>query len=282
MSVRTPDRHMRIHVPQSSAEVGKHRRPGKHRRQARTAHPPGAPALMGTAVLASAAAAFLHVPAASGSDTPTARTTSLDPVKSVRAGSASLLAQAAAAAHAGQIATVYATPDADVAAKQAAMLRTLRSGSRASRSISAHQRTITLKKLEATVAWVKPVVSYTLTAGFGDASSLWAHRHTGQDFAAPTGTPIHVVGAGTVVFAQWDGAYGRKIIVRHGDGTETWYCHMSAFEAKLGDTVQANDVIGLVGATGNTTGPHLHFEVRPEGGDPIEPMAWLRDHGVAV
>jgi murein DD-endopeptidase MepM/ murein hydrolase activator NlpD len=129
--------------------------------------------------------------------------------------------------------------------------------------------------------WVLPVLHFHLTAGFGESSGLWAHRHTGQDFAAPTGTPIRAVGDGRIVFAGWDGPYGRKIIVRHSDGTETWYCHMSAF-LRTGGTVKAGQVIGRVGSTGNTTGPHLHLEVRPGGGAPINPLPWLRAHGVKV
>jgi murein DD-endopeptidase MepM/ murein hydrolase activator NlpD len=129
--------------------------------------------------------------------------------------------------------------------------------------------------------WVKPILNYRLTAGFGQSSYLWSHSHTGQDFAAPVGTPVRSIGAGRIVSADWDGAYGRKIVVLHPDGTVTWYAHLSAFVQTSG-TVQAGDVIGRVGSTGNTTGPHLHFEVRPGDGDPIDPLPWLRAHGIRV
>jgi len=127
--------------------------------------------------------------------------------------------------------------------------------------------------------WVKPVLNYHLTAGYGQASYLWSHLHTGQDFSAPAGTPIRAVGDGQIISAGWDGAYGQKIVVRHADGTETWYAHMSSFVRTSG-AVKAGDVIGRVGSTGNSTGNHLHLEVRPGGGGPVEPMSWLRARGV--
>ena len=128
--------------------------------------------------------------------------------------------------------------------------------------------------------WVIPVDHFRLTAGFGDYG-LWAHAHTGQDFAAPEGTPIHAVGDGKIIFAGWDGSYGNKIAIEHPDGTVTWYAHMSAFIRTSG-TVKAGDIIGRIGSTGNTTGPHLHLEVRPHNGDPIPPLTWLRQHGIKV
>jgi len=125
-----------------------------------------------------------------------------------------------------------------------------------------------------------PLDHYRLTASFGQSSGLWSSSHTGQDFAAPSGTPVHAVARGVVTSAEWAGAYGWRVIIRHSDGTETWYCHLSSFLVRSG-TVEAGQVIGRVGSTGNATGPHLHFEVR-QNGQPIPPMAWLRTHGVRV
>jgi murein DD-endopeptidase MepM/ murein hydrolase activator NlpD len=126
--------------------------------------------------------------------------------------------------------------------------------------------------------WVLPVDHYRLTAGFGEYG-LWSHAHTGQDFAAPEGTPIRAVGDGKIVSAAYDGAYGNKITILHPDGTVTWYAHMSAFVKTSGE-VKAGEVIGRIGSTGNTTGPHLHLEVRPGNGDPVPPLTWLREHGL--
>jgi murein DD-endopeptidase MepM/ murein hydrolase activator NlpD len=127
--------------------------------------------------------------------------------------------------------------------------------------------------------FVLPIAGYHLTAGFGEYG-LWSHAHTGQDFAAPIGTPVHALADGTIIFASYDGAYGNKIAIQHAEGLITWYAHLSAFEVKLGDKVQAGQLIGLVGNTGNTTGPHLHLEIRPHDDVPVDPLPWLRAHGI--
>ena len=131
-------------------------------------------------------------------------------------------------------------------------------------------------------AWVLPVASgvYHLTARFGDYSSLWAHFHTGLDFAAPTGTPIMAVAGGTITEVGYSGAYGNRTIERLADGTELWYCHQNEFGTSVGATVKPGQVIGYVGSTGNVTGPHLHLEVHPGGGDPVDPYAALVAHGL--
>ncbi|MDJ0344964.1 M23 family metallopeptidase [Streptomyces sp. H10-C2] len=136
-----------------------------------------------------------------------------------------------------------------------------------------------LAKLAA--SYTKPVASYSLTASFGQSSSLWANTHTGQDFAAPTGTPVSAIHSGTITSAAWAGSYGYRIILTLDDGTEIWYCHLSSMVQTSGK-VTTGETIGRVGATGNVTGPHLHIEVRPGGGGPIDPMPWLRDHGIDV
>jgi len=121
------------------------------------------------------------------------------------------------------------------------------------------------------------ISGYHITAGFGQGGSRWASVHTGTDFAAPIGTPIRSVMKGVVLSAEFAGPYGRQVRIKHEDGTETWYNHMSKFSVSPGETVYAGDQVGAVGVTGNTTGPHLHFEVRPDGGEPINPIPWLED-----
>jgi len=135
--------------------------------------------------------------------------------------------------------------------------------------------------------WVFPLdqAHYALTAGFGECGAHWAHCHTGQDFAVPTGTPVVAAGAGTVTFAGWAGPYGNSVHVLHADGIATWYCHLNRINTHRGASVEASQLIGLSGSTGNTTGPHLHFEVRTHAsmtssGAPIDPMPWLRAHHV--
>ncbi len=129
-------------------------------------------------------------------------------------------------------------------------------------------------------AWTTPVADYHLTARFGETSSLWATIHTGLDFAAPTGTPVRAATAGTVTSVGWAGAYGNKIEITQPDGSETWYAHLSRTDVRVGAEVATGAVIGAVGATGNVTGSHLHFEVRPGGGSPVDPETALREHGV--
>lgn len=132
--------------------------------------------------------------------------------------------------------------------------------------------------------WGPPVESYSVTATFGQAGSLWSSGvHTGVDLNASTGTPVRSVGPGTVTSAGYDGSYGYKIVVAHDDGTETWYCHLSAINVSVGSTVTNATVIGLVGATGNVTGDHLHLELRSVGGGaPLDPVAGLAARGVSL
>jgi murein DD-endopeptidase MepM/ murein hydrolase activator NlpD len=130
-------------------------------------------------------------------------------------------------------------------------------------------------------SWQLPLASgvYRITAKFGQCSGLWSHCHTGLDFAAPSGTPIRSVAGGVVSGVGWAGAYGNRTIVTLKDGTETWYCHQLDVGVRPGDTVFAGQVIGRVGSTGNSTGPHLHLEVRPGGGDAVDPANALAFHG---
>ncbi|NYG56803.1 peptidoglycan DD-metalloendopeptidase family protein [Nocardioides perillae] len=129
--------------------------------------------------------------------------------------------------------------------------------------------------------WGLPLADYELTATFGQSSSLWSSVHTGLDFAAPTGTPILSVARGTVAEAGWAGAYGERTVVVDADGTEFWYCHQESTSVSPGEDVAAGEVIGTVGATGNVTGPHLHLEVRPRGGAPVDPFVVMADRGAS-
>jgi murein DD-endopeptidase MepM/ murein hydrolase activator NlpD len=242
------------------------RRPinGRHRRKKKSA----APAYFTAATLAAFAVSGLNVPGAIGA------------IGAMRDGSATTT----------QPQTQRPRAESALAAAQLRNRIAGRSEARASRLRTAQQEAITAAQVAASRAkaaveaqpkWVLPITGYRLTAGFGMVSGLWSHAHTGQDFAAPVGTPIRAVGDGVIIFASYDGAYGNKIVIRHPDGTVTWYCHMNEF-ARTEGAVEAGDLIGRVGSTGNTTGPHLHFEVRLHGEDspPIEPMAWLRAHGL--
>ncbi|MFJ7587304.1 peptidoglycan DD-metalloendopeptidase family protein [Streptomyces sp. NPDC097617] len=123
-----------------------------------------------------------------------------------------------------------------------------------------------------------PVGQHGLSANFGQAGGMWMSVHTGIDFPVSYGTPVMAATDGTVR-TQYNSAYGNMAIVTAPDGTETWYCHLSSTKIR-GGKVKAGEVIAYSGNSGNSTGPHLHFEVRPGGGSAIDPLAWLRSKGL--
>ncbi|MBD2189144.1 peptidoglycan DD-metalloendopeptidase family protein [Pseudanabaena mucicola] len=134
-------------------------------------------------------------------------------------------------------------------------------------------------------AYLPDVQDYGLSTGFiwpadGVFTSgygwRWGRIHQGIDIAAPVGTPILAAASGVVEYSQWnDGGYGNMIDIRHADGTITRYAHLNALYVKEGQTVSQGQTIGEMGSTGFSTGPHLHFEIRPNGGSAIDPMAFL-------
>ena len=130
--------------------------------------------------------------------------------------------------------------------------------------------------------WRKPLAAYDITATFGQASPLWSTTHTGVDLAAPTGAPVTAAARGTVSFAADDGPYGNKVVVTHDDGSETWYAHLDSISVTVGQRVANTAVLGTVGSTGNVTGSHLHLELRPGGGAPVDPVAGLAARGVRL
>ncbi|MEU6116014.1 M23 family metallopeptidase [Streptomyces sp. NPDC047117] len=123
-----------------------------------------------------------------------------------------------------------------------------------------------------------PVKQHGLSALYGQAGVNWMSLHSGIDFPVSYGTPVMAATDGTVV-TKWNPAYGNMVEITAPDGTETWYCHLSSAKIRSG-TVKAGDVIAYSGNSGNSTGPHLHFEVHPGGGDAIDPLPWLRSKGI--
>ena len=117
-------------------------------------------------------------------------------------------------------------------------------------------------------------VSGMISSRFGDRSGVRRYTHTGTDIAAPMGTAVKASTAGTVSFAGWKGSYGNCIIIDHANGVQTWYGHLSKIGVSVGQQVNSSTVIGNVGSTGNSTGPHLHFEIRING-TPVNPQNYL-------
>ncbi|WP_330279735.1 M23 family metallopeptidase [Streptomyces sp. NBC_00569] len=139
------------------------------------------------------------------------------------------------------------------------------------------------------VSWIDPVKSYKLSASFGLGGNMWSHKHSGQDFAVPIGTNVMAVHGGTVVKAGGNGAgdgpaYGNAIVIKHSDGTYSQYAHLSRIDVHVGQTVSTGQHIALSGNTGNSSGPHLHFEIRttPNYGSAVNPVNFLKSVGVAV
>ncbi|MFB6549001.1 peptidoglycan DD-metalloendopeptidase family protein [Streptomyces sp. NPDC056405] len=133
--------------------------------------------------------------------------------------------------------------------------------------------------------FASPVPGGSVGTPYHQSGSMWSSGyHTGTDFVVPTGTSLKAVGAGTVVSAGWGGAYGNQVVIQLSDGHYAQYAHLSSLSVSAGQSVTAGQQIGLSGATGNVTGPHLHFEIRttPDYGSDVDPIAYLRSHGVSL
>ena len=136
-----------------------------------------------------------------------------------------------------------------------------------------------LNRTLALVPYRKPVIGEVeFTSGFGVRSDPFLGRpamHTGLDFRAAMGDPVRVTANGKVASSGWAGGYGRMVEVDHGNGLSTRYGHLSEINVKVGDVVKIGQVIGAVGSTGRSTGPHLHYETRIDG-EAVDPQKFLR------
>ncbi|MFP8942061.1 transglycosylase family protein [Streptomyces fenghuangensis] len=133
--------------------------------------------------------------------------------------------------------------------------------------------------------YAAPVSGVSPTTAYRQSGSGWSSGyHTGIDFPVSTGTSVQAVSRGQVVSAGWGGAYGYQVVIRHSDGRYSQYAHLSAISVRSGQQVNAGQRIGRSGSTGNSTGPHLHFEIRtgPGYGSDIDPLAYLRANGVRI
>jgi murein DD-endopeptidase MepM/ murein hydrolase activator NlpD len=130
-----------------------------------------------------------------------------------------------------------------------------------------------------------PVAGSYVSTAYQSGGALWSSgSHSGVDFHAAYGSTVVSVGAGTVVEAGWGGAYGNNVVIRMNDGTYTQYGHLASVSVAVGQSVAPGQQIGVSGSTGNSTGPHLHFEARTsaEYGSDIDPVSYLRARGVNV
>ncbi len=125
-----------------------------------------------------------------------------------------------------------------------------------------------------------PVDGVQLTSGYGmrDHPILRQRRqHNGVDLAAPRGTPVYATADGMVEMAKYWGSYGNYVQIGHGGDLETRYAHLSSYTVSDGQQVRKGDLIGYIGSTGRSTGPHLHYEVRVAG-DPVNPIPYMVAH----
>lgn len=138
-------------------------------------------------------------------------------------------------------------------------------------------RNLAIKTAERAHTWQLPIQTFVLTSGYG---ARWGRLHAGEDFAAPVGTKLVSMSTGTVIFAGRESGYGNIVKIRYWDGTLTFYGHMSHLSVTDGESVDPGEVVGESGNTGESTGPHLHLEVHPNGGAAIDPLPWLAEHKI--
>jgi murein DD-endopeptidase MepM/ murein hydrolase activator NlpD len=125
--------------------------------------------------------------------------------------------------------------------------------------------------------WQMPITNAVRSSGFG---MRWGRMHEGEDYAVPVGTDLAAMSTGTVVFAGPEAGFGNLVKIRYWDGTVTFYGHMSHISVSEGEGVEPGQVVGQSGNTGHSTGPHLHLEIHPDGGESVDPLAWLANHNV--
>jgi len=212
-------------------------------------------------------------------------------VVTVAMGATALLGAGAAVAAEGTQGSV-ALPGVAAASVQAQAKAQAKAAEQVKQSAAqAKKNAAQVKKAAAKKAasWIDPVKSYKLSAGFGLGGSMWSHKHSGQDFAVPIGTNVMAVHGGTVVKAGGNGAgdgpaYGNAIVIKHSNGKYSQYAHLSRIDVHVGQTVSTGQHIALSGNTGNSSGPHLHFEIRttPNYGSAINPVNFLHTVGVKV
>ena len=251
--------------------TGKHRRPSRVQRG--TARAAGVAALAGTGVVGSLAAPALAAE-------PAAAQTGLTPVVTLGDVVADRVDAQAAAQH--EAARVAAEEAARKAAEEAARERAAEEAEKARAEQERAAREAERKRLN---TFVSPIPGSYVSTAYQSGGAIWSSgSHTGIDFHAASGTPVHSVGVGTVVEAGWGGAYGNQVVIKMHDGTYTQYAHLSSISVSVGQEVVAGEQIGLSGATGNVTGAHLHFEARMSAdyGSDLDPVSYLRSHGVNI
>ncbi|MGW6690633.1 M23 family metallopeptidase [Streptomyces sp. NPDC054961] len=259
-----------------TAGSGKHR--GSSRLSRRTAGYAGIAALATTGVVGSLAG-----PAFAADKAPSVEDTGMNTIVVADELEGEIQAQAASQQRAAEAAAAKAQAEAD--AKQRAAEAKVKAEARAKAEREAAERAAREEERKRLNTFVSPLAESYVSTQYHAGGGMWSSgSHTGIDFHASSGTEVHAVGMGTVVEAGWGGAYGNNVVIKHADGTYTQYGHMSSLSVSVGQQVTPGQKIGLSGSTGNSSGPHLHFEARTgaDYGSDIDPIAYLRSHGVNV
>ncbi|MGJ3560516.1 M23 family metallopeptidase [Streptomyces sp. INA 01156] len=206
---------------------------------------------------------------------------------------------AAAASNTAATATTATTSASATAVQAQATAQAKAAQTKAAQAKAAQTKAVEAKKAAETkkaaqpakkaASWVSPVKSYTVSASYAQAGGMWQSAHSGQDYAVPSGTEVVATHGGTIVKAGGNGAgdgpaYGNAVVVNHGDGTYSQYAHLSQVNVQPGQVVKTGQKIALSGNTGNSSGPHLHFEIRTSSGygSAIDPVKFLSGKGVRL
>ncbi|MFE7132024.1 M23 family metallopeptidase [Streptomyces sp. NPDC057638] len=256
--------------------TGKHRAPGRVSRT--SAHVAGVATLATTGVVSS-----LATPAfATGSDGPSMEDTGTTRIITEDVMTEEILASQTVADQVADQAAAQRQEAAEAAARAEEARR--QAEERAQEIREARERAAREAERKR-LAYRMPVADSYVSTAYRTGGARWSSgSHSGIDFHAAHGASVMAVGAGTVVEAGWGGAYGVNVVLRMSDGSYTQYGHLAATTVSVGQTVAAGDRIGFAGSTGNSTGPHLHFEARSsaEYGSDVDPVAYLRAHGVGI
>ncbi|WP_329198964.1 MULTISPECIES: M23 family metallopeptidase [unclassified Streptomyces] len=261
-----------------SRAAGKHR--GSSRLSRKTAGYAGIAALATTGVVGTLAGPAF---AADKAVAPSIEDTGLGAVVVAEDLQNEIHTQAESQNRAAEVAAAKAQAEAEAKTRAAEAKRLAEAKAKAERD--AAERAAREEERKRLNTFVAPVDGSYVSTQYKAGGGMWSSgSHTGIDFHAASGTTVHAVGAGTVVEAGWGGAYGNNVVIKHNDGTYTQYGHMSSLSVSVGEQVTPGQQIGLSGSTGNSSGPHLHFEARTGAtyGTDIDPVAYLRSHGVSV
>ncbi|MEU6182074.1 M23 family metallopeptidase [Streptomyces coeruleorubidus] len=198
-------------------------------------------------------------------------------------------ADTTAASGAASAVQAQAAAQAKAAKAEAAKAEKAAKAAAVKKAAAAKKAAVKKAAKKATPSWVDPVKKYKLSASFAQNGGMWQSTHSGQDFAVPSGTQVVAAHGGTVVKAGGNGAgdgpaYGNAVVIKHGNGTYSQYAHLSTVKVRIGQVVKTGQEIARSGNTGNSSGPHLHFEIRttPNYGSAVDPVKFLRAKGVKV